>query len=145
MDDVLWTGTMPSMMIDYGRVLVAARLFHMFDQRSMRLPTGFLAQKRLQNAIDAMIANPERCFTLVDLARLCNSSVFHFSRSFTAAVGCAPVAFQRNLVCRKPVSCSLQQTFPLRRSAKWLGSRVRPAFGASSADTLASHHVNISV
>lgn len=101
MDDFLRTGTLSAMMIDHGRALVASHLFHMFDQRSLRVPIGLLSQKRLQNAIDAMTANPERCFSLVDLARLCNSSVFHFARSFTAAVGCAPFAFQRNLRVQK--------------------------------------------
>ncbi len=71
------------------------------DQRSRHSPTGLLPAKRLQNAIDALIANPDRSFTLVDLARLCNSSVFHFSRSFTAHLGCAPFAFQRNLRVQK--------------------------------------------
>lgn len=101
MDDFLWTGTLSAMMIDHARALVAARLFHLCEQRSERSPTGLLSKQRLQNAIDALIANPERSFTLVDLARLCNSSVFHFSRSFTAHLGCAPFAFQRNLRVQK--------------------------------------------
>ena len=97
MDDFLLTGTLPAMLIDHGRSLVAAHLFHMLEQRSRCSPIGLLPKARLRNAIDAMIANPERSFTLVELARLCNSSVFHFSRSFTAHLGFAPFAFQRNL------------------------------------------------
>ena len=96
MDDFLRTGTLLEMMIDHGRALAASRLFQLVEKRTMLLPTGLLSRKRLQNAIDAIVANPERAFTLIELARLCHSSVFHFARSFTAHVGCAPFAFQRS-------------------------------------------------
>jgi len=101
MNDFLWTGTLSEMMVDHGRALAAARLFHIVEQRARRAPTGLLTHKRLQHAIDALIAHPERSFTLVELARLCHASVFHFSRSFTAHLGCAPFAFQRNLRVQK--------------------------------------------
>jgi AraC family transcriptional regulator len=45
--------------------------------------------------------NPERDFTLIELARLCNSSVFHFARSFSAATGSAPFRLQRTLRLEK--------------------------------------------
>ena len=101
MDDFIWTGTLSMMMIDHGRALVASRLFRLSEQASRRSPTGLLSEKRLQNAIDAMTASPEKSFTLIDLARLCHASVFHFSRSFTARLGCAPFAFQRHLRIQK--------------------------------------------
>ena len=101
MDEFLWTGSLSPMMIDHARALVASRLFHLSNQRSMRSSTGLLPKKRLQSAIDAINANLERSFTLNELAQFCNASVFHFSRSFTASLGCAPFAFQRNLRVQK--------------------------------------------
>ncbi len=101
MDESLATGILSEMMIDHGRALVASRLFRMCEQGTRGQATGLLSQKRLQKAIDALAASPEQSFTLMDLARLCHSSVFHFSRSFTARVGCAPFAFQRNLRMQK--------------------------------------------
>ena len=101
MDDFLWTGDLSTMMADHGRALVASRLSRITERRSGQLRTGLLSQRRIQTAVDAMTANPERSFTLIELARLCHSSVFHFSRSFTAHLGCAPFAFQRALRVQK--------------------------------------------
>ncbi len=100
-DEFLLTGALSPMMIDHGRALAASRLFRIIEQRSRNPRAGLLPQGRIQNAVDAMIANPERSFTLIELARLCHSSVFHFSRSFTAHEGCAPFAFQRTLRVQK--------------------------------------------
>ena len=76
---------------------MAARLIRLFDFESTRPLVGVLDIKRLQPAIDAMIAFPERHFSLAELAGLCNSSVFHFARSFTARLGSPPYAYQRTL------------------------------------------------
>ncbi len=62
---------------------------------------GCVSGHRLQRAVDALVGSPERCFTLVELACLCNSSVFHFAHSFKAHVGMAPFAFQRHLRIQK--------------------------------------------
>ena len=97
MDEFLWTGTLSEMMIDHGRALVASRLFRLAEKGSQRWQNGLLPRQRLDNAVATMVANPEKNFTLIDLARLCHASVFYFSRSFTAHLGCAPFAFQRNL------------------------------------------------
>lgn len=100
-DDFLWTGDLSPMIIDNGRALILARMFRTFSQGTRHTAVGLLSRKRLQNAIDAIISSPDRSFTLVELARLCHSSVFHFSRSFTARVGCAPFEFQRQLRVQK--------------------------------------------
>lgn len=100
-DDFLWTGTMTPMLIDHSRTLIAARLFRLFAKNEKVSAAGLLKGHRIQRAVDALVGSPERCFTLVELARLCNSSVFHFARSFKAHVGVAPFAFQRHLRIQK--------------------------------------------
>jgi len=100
-DDFLWTGTMTPMLIDHSRTLIAARLFRLFARSDRASTAGLLSGLRLQRAVDALVGSPEQCFTLVELACLCNSSVFHFARSFKAHVGMAPFAFQRHLRIQK--------------------------------------------
>ena len=51
--------------------------------------------------LDVLVGAPEKSFSLLELARMCNSSVFHFSRSFRAHLGKAPFAFQRELRVQK--------------------------------------------
>jgi transcriptional regulator GlxA family with amidase domain len=60
-----------------------------------------LSVRRLQPAIDFISDCSEREFTLLMLARLCSSSVFHFARSYTSRMGSAPFAFQRALRLQK--------------------------------------------
>lgn len=100
-DDFLWAGTMTPMLIDHSRTLIAARLFRLFTRSDRASTAGLLSGHRLQRAVDALVGSPERCFTLVELACLCNSSVFHFAHSFKAHVGMAPFAFQRHLRIQK--------------------------------------------
>jgi len=79
-------------------------LMRLFDFQSRRPRVGVLDIKRLQPAIEALIESPERHFSLAELARLCNSSVFHFARSFTARLGSPPYAYQRTLRLQKAQS-----------------------------------------
>lgn len=58
MDEYLWSGSLPPMMIDHVRALIASRLFHLSNQRSKRSSTGFLSKKKLQSAIDALHGSP---------------------------------------------------------------------------------------
>ncbi len=97
MDEFIRAGDLLPMMIDHARALIASRLLQITEERSRRGITGLLPQRRLQASMDAMVASPEKDFTLMELAQLCHSSVFHFSRSFSAHIGCAPFAFQRRL------------------------------------------------
>jgi AraC family transcriptional regulator len=101
MDEYLWSGSLSLMTIDHARALVASRLFQLTNERSKRSSTGLLSKKKLQSAIDALHASPERSFTLKELAELCHSSIFHFSRSFTAHCGSAPFAYLRHLRVQK--------------------------------------------
>lgn len=101
MEEFVWTGELAALFVDQARALMARRVLRLFDRQSLRSATGLLSEKRVQIAADAIRSAPERSFTLMELARLCNSSVFHFSRSFTARLGSAPFAFQRSLRIQK--------------------------------------------
>ncbi|MBV8865101.1 MAG: helix-turn-helix domain-containing protein [Acidobacteriaceae bacterium] len=97
LDDYIWTGQLSPLMVDHARSLIVRRMLRLFSTVKAKTPVGLLSITRLAKAVEAMQSAPEHSFRLIDLARLCNSSVFHFSRSFTARMGCAPFAFQRNV------------------------------------------------
>ncbi len=88
-------------MIDHAIFLISRRVLRATQRISKREPSGLLSLTRLQPAIDVIHGNPERDFTLLELARLCNSSVFHFARSFSAKTGSAPFRLQRKLRLQK--------------------------------------------
>ena len=62
------------------------------------LPGSVIIGSKPAVMIDAITSSPGKSFTLVELARLCNSIVFQLSRSCT---GCAPFEFQRQLRVQK--------------------------------------------
>jgi AraC-like DNA-binding protein len=101
LDDFLSVGALAPAAIDHAIALVAHRVFRTATPIDLRKPSSFLTLQRLRPAIDKISAVPEQDFTLVELARLCNSSVFHFARSFSARVGHAPFRFQRALRLQK--------------------------------------------
>jgi AraC family transcriptional regulator len=88
-------------MIDHAICLISRRLLRAGERISKGESSGLLSLSRLQPAIDTIHGNPERDFTLIELARLCNSSVFHFARSFSARTGSAPFRLQRTLRLQK--------------------------------------------
>jgi len=94
-------GGLAPTMIDYAIFLISRRVLSAAERISKREASGLLSLKRLQPAIDIIHGNPERDFTLIGLARLCNSSVFHFARSFSARTGSAPFRLQRTLRLQK--------------------------------------------
>lgn len=100
-DEYVWTGELPPLMVDHARSLIAARALRLASRTTDKTKVGLLSVSRLKGAIEALQSTPECDFRLSDLARLCHSSVFHFSRSFTARMGCAPFAFQRTLRLQK--------------------------------------------
>ena len=100
-DDFYRLGDLSPMLVDHARALMAARMFRTFDQGMQRTSVGLLSKRRMRAAIEAIATAPEKHFTLVELARMCNSSVFHFSHSFTARMGAAPFAFQRQMRMQK--------------------------------------------
>jgi AraC-like DNA-binding protein/quercetin dioxygenase-like cupin family protein len=101
MDEFNTTGGLTLSMINHASSLMVSRVLRVSERFSRETSTGVLNRKRLQPAIDFIGDCPEKDFTLLELASLCNSSVFHFARSFTARMGCAPFAFQRGLRLKK--------------------------------------------
>ncbi len=94
-------GGLAPTMIDHAICLISRRLPGSTERISREEASGLLTLKRLQPAIDTIHGNPEKDFTLLELARLCNSSVFHFARSFSARTGAAPFRLQRQLRLHK--------------------------------------------
>jgi AraC family transcriptional regulator len=95
------TGGLTPTMIGHATFLIISRVLRVADLLSRETTTGLLTLKRLQPAIHLINECPEQEFTLLELANLCHSSVFHFARSFTFRVGCAPFALQRKLRLQK--------------------------------------------
>lgn len=95
------TGGLTPSMINHATSLMVSRILRVSERLSRETPTGVLSLKRLQPAIDLINDSPERDFTLIELANLCNSSVFHFARSFSMRVGSAPFGLQRHLRLKK--------------------------------------------
>lgn len=100
-DDFLWNTTLTPMLVDHSRTMIAARLFQLFRTTAKANASGLLSKKRLRQAVDVLVGSPEKSFSLLELARMCNASVFHFSHSFSAQMGKAPFAFQRELRMQK--------------------------------------------
>ena len=95
------TGGLTPTMVHHATSLMISRVLRVAERLSREASAGLLSLKRLQPAIHFISDCPEREFTSIELAALCNSSVFHFARSFTVRVGCAPFAFQRQLRLKK--------------------------------------------
>lgn len=100
-DEYHLMGGLAPTMIDHAICLISRRLPGSTERISKRAASGLLSLRRLQPAIDLIHGNPEKDFTLLELARLCNSSVFHFARSFSARTGAAPFRLQRKLRLHK--------------------------------------------
>ncbi len=114
-EEFSWAEGISNAIIDHARLLMATRLIRSLNYESTRAAVGLLDIQRLQPAVDALNAFPEKPFSLAELARLCNSSVFHFARSFTARIGTPPYAYQRTLRLEKARSL-LQTNGSLDRS-----------------------------
>jgi AraC-like DNA-binding protein len=101
MDEFNATGGLTPSIINHASSLMVSRVLRVAERLSRGTQSGILSLTRLQPAVNFISDCPEREFTLLELASLCNSSVFHFARSFTARLGCAPFAFQRRVRMRK--------------------------------------------
>ena len=97
LDEFHSVGGLAPTMVDHAICLISRRLPAGTERMSKGEASGLLSLRRLQPAIDLIHGNPETDFTLLELARLCNSSVFHFARSFSARTGSAPFRLQRKL------------------------------------------------
>ena len=71
----------------------------------------------------------ERQTTLTDLAALCGVSIYHFARSFSAQLGCAPFEYQRAL--------RLEKAKELLRESDLAIEAVGVAVGIESASNFA--------
>lgn len=100
-DEFRAMGGLDPAMIDHAIFLISRRVLKESADISRAQASGLLSLRRLQPAIDMIHGNPGRDFTLIELARLCNSSVFHFARSFSARTGSAPFQLQRTLRLQK--------------------------------------------
>jgi len=116
-------------MVDHARSLIVRRVLRLFSTAKINTPVGLLSAERLAKAVEALQSAPESEFRLLDLARLCNSSVYHFSRSFTARVGCAPFAFQRKL--------RMQKARDLLATTEWSVEQIAAAVGIGSSNSFA--------
>lgn len=101
MDEFHTTGGLTPTMVHHATSLIVSRVLRVAEQLPRETSSGLLSVKRLQPAIDFINGSPEKEFTLLELAHLCHSSVFHFARSFSARVGSAPFALQRTLRLKK--------------------------------------------
>jgi AraC family transcriptional regulator len=95
------TGGLTPTLLNHATSLMVMRVLRVSERLSRDTPTGLLSLARLQPAINRIHDCPEKEFKLAELAALCNASVFHFARSFTARIGCAPFAYQRQLRLKK--------------------------------------------
>ncbi len=95
------TGGLTPTMVNHACSLMISNVLRVSDRLSREVSSGLLSHQRLQPAIDFICESPEKEFTLLELAALCHSSAFHFARSFTAKLGCAPFAFQRKSRLKK--------------------------------------------
>jgi AraC family transcriptional regulator len=113
-EEFTWASKLLPSTVDHATVLVAHRLFRVAGRLSTGRSVGLLSQTRLQPAIELINAHPERHFLLAELARTCNSSVFHFARSFSARFGCAPFAYQRKVRLQKARDLLLGTELPVQ-------------------------------
>ena len=129
MDDYIWTGELSPLMVEHARSFIVRRMLRLFSNTKINTPAGYLSKHRLAKAVEAIQSAPEGEFRLIDLARLCNSSVYHFSRSFTARVGCAPFTFQRKL--------RMQKARDLLATTEWSVEQIAAAVGIGSSNSFA--------
>ena len=100
-DEFYWSGELQSDFVDHARFLIATRLLHIIEADAAKAPSGLLGVKRLQPAVEFLNAYSESHTSLADLAALCRVSIYHFARSFSAQLGCAPFEYQRALRLNK--------------------------------------------
>jgi AraC family transcriptional regulator len=100
-DEFYWSGQLHPEFVDHARFLVATRLLHMMEADAAKAPSGLLGVKRLQPAVEFLHEHSDSHTSLADLAALCGVSIYHFARSFSAQLGCAPFEYQRALRLEK--------------------------------------------
>jgi AraC-like DNA-binding protein len=113
LDEFVSVGGLSPTVTDHAISLIAHRVLRTAQYLPHRDPVSLLSLNRLQPAIDRIHSKPEEDFTLVELACLCNSSVFHFARSFFGRLGSAPFGLQRTLRLQKASELLLRTDFSI--------------------------------
>ena len=101
LDEFYWLGQLRAEFVDHARFLIATRLLHIMEADAAKASAGLLGVKRLQPAVEFLNEHLESHTSLAHLAALCGVSIYHFARSFSAQLGCAPFEYQRALRLEK--------------------------------------------
>jgi len=101
LDEFYWSGQLRAEFVDHARFLIATRLLHIMEADAAKASAGLLGVKRLQPAVEFLNEHLESHTSLAHLAALCGVSIYHFARSFSAQLGCAPFEYQRALRLEK--------------------------------------------
>ena len=101
LDEFYWSGHLHPEFVDHTRFLIGTRLLHTMDAHAAKAPSGLLGVKRLKPAVEFLHEYSDSHTSLADLAALCGVSIYHFARSFSAQLGCAPFVYQRALRLEK--------------------------------------------
>jgi len=128
-DEFYWSGELHPEFVDHARFLIATRLLHIMEADEAKASSGLLGVKRLQPAVEFLNEHSESQTSLADLAALCGVSMYHFARSFSAQLGCAPFEYQRAL--------RLEKARELLRESNLAIEAVGMAVGIESASNFA--------
>lgn len=74
-----------------GTLFTLALRAHLAQQPQQSGVLGLMVQARLAPALQAMLAEPQRAWTVDDMANLCHLSRATFARQFQQAAGCGPI------------------------------------------------------
>ena len=129
LDEFYWSGQLRSDFVDHARFLIAARLLHIMEADRAKPLSGLLGIRRLQPAVEFLNEHSETHASLADLAALCGVSIYHFARSFSAQLGCAPFVYQRAL--------RLEKARELLRESNLAIEAIGIAVGVDSASNFA--------
>lgn len=107
-----------------------ALLMRAWLEQASAMPGLFalLAEQRLQAALQAMLAEPERPWTLEELAGLCHMSRATFARVFQKAAGDTPAALLTQTRMAKAASLLAQGRLPVGQIAEQVGYHSEAAF-----------------
>ena len=74
-----------------GTLFTLALRAHLAQQPQQQGVLGLMVQERLAPALQAMLAEPQRPWTVDEMARCCHLSRATFARQFQQAAGCGPI------------------------------------------------------
>jgi AraC family transcriptional activator of mtrCDE len=74
-----------------GALFTLALRAHLAQQPQQQGVLGLMARERLAPALQAMLAEPQRPWTVDEMARCCHLSRATFARQFQQAAGCGPI------------------------------------------------------